>query len=94
MGAGQTTMVGGYKVRYVRPVAEVGRDRAKTGAPISLGAVLDVSKNGKHVTTLNPSRGYYPSLDVAQDGPVGRFYKGESTSEVGLRAGLRRDLWT
>ena len=25
---------------------------------------------------------------------MGRFYKGESTSEVGLQAGLRRDLWT
>src|SRR5258705_10906131 len=61
---------------------------------VSLVAVLDVSKGVKHVATLRPSRGYFPSVDPAQDGPVGRFYKGESTSEVGLQAGLRRDLWT
>ena len=27
-------------------------------------------------------------------GPIGRFFRGESTSEVGLTAGLRRDVWT
>ena len=27
-------------------------------------------------------------------GPIGRFFAGESTSEVGLRWGLGRDLWT
>jgi cytochrome c-type biogenesis protein CcmF len=27
-------------------------------------------------------------------GPVSRYFEGESTSEVGLRTGLRRDLWT
>jgi cytochrome c-type biogenesis protein CcmF len=27
-------------------------------------------------------------------GPIGRFFDGESTSEVGLKAGLRRDIWT
>ncbi len=26
-------------------------------------------------------------------GPVSRFFEGESTSEVGLQAGLRRDFW-
>ena len=26
-------------------------------------------------------------------GPVSRFFEGESTSEVGLDAGLRRDFW-
>ena len=26
-------------------------------------------------------------------GPVSRFFEGESTSEVGLQAGLRRDVW-
>jgi cytochrome c-type biogenesis protein CcmF len=94
LGPGQTTKVGGYAVRYVKPTFDVAHDRRDTGALVSLGAVLDVTKGGKHVATLNPSRGYYPSVDVTQDGPVGRFYRGESTSEVGLRAGLRRDLWT
>jgi len=91
LSPGQTTKVGGYDVRYVKPTFSVADDHRNTGAIISLGAVLDVSKNGKHVTTLNPSRGYYPDLS---QGPVSRFYQGESTSEVGLQAGLRRDLWT
>ena len=26
-------------------------------------------------------------------GPVSRFFEGEATSEVGLEAGLRRDVW-
>ena len=91
---GQTTTVGDYKVRYVRPTADVGRDTAGTGAPISLGAVLDVSKNGKHVTTLRPSKAYFPSQDEGDLGPIGRFFEGEATSEVGMQAGLRRDLWT
>src|SRR5436305_15228837 len=91
MGAGQTTMVGGYKVRYVRPVAEVGRDRAKTGAPISLGAVLDVSKNGKH-TTVRPMRNFYPVNDPSVP-VVARFFEGEPISVVDVRWGLKRDLW-
>jgi cytochrome c-type biogenesis protein CcmF len=94
MTPGQTTKINGYDVKYEKATYAVADDKRDTGAIISLGAVLDVSKNGKHVATLNPSRGYYPSVDVAQDGPVGRFYQGESTSEVGLKAGLRRDLWT
>ena len=27
-------------------------------------------------------------------GPVSRFFEGEATSEVGLQAGLRRDVWS
>ena len=38
------------------------RRPAGTGAPISLGAVLDVRRGGKH-STLRPSRNYYPSQD-------------------------------
>jgi cytochrome c-type biogenesis protein CcmF len=91
LSPGQTTTVGGYEVRYVKPTFAVADDRRDTGALVSLGAVLDVSKDGKRVATLNPSRGYYPDLS---QGPVSRFYQGESTSEVGLQAGLRRDLWT
>ena len=84
---GQTARVGGYDVRYVRATGELSQEK------ISLGAVLDVSRHGRHVATLRPSRGYYPSLDPSE-GPIGRFFEGESTSEVGMRAGLRRDVWT
>jgi cytochrome c-type biogenesis protein CcmF len=85
---GQGTRVGPYTVRYVRPV------RRLTPEKITLGSVLEVTRNGHHVATLVPTRGYYPSVDDAQLGRIGRFFNGEATSEVGLRAGLTRDLWT
>jgi cytochrome c-type biogenesis protein CcmF len=91
MTAGQTTTVGGYKVKYLRPTAEVGHDTAGTGAPISLGAVLDVSKNGHH-TIVRPKRNFYPVNDPSVP-MVARFFEGEPTSEVDVRWGVKRDLW-
>ena len=88
---GQTANVGGYSVEYVRPTAEVGKDRAGTGAPISLGAVLEVRK-GDERFTARPARNYYPVRDPSL-GPVARFFMGEATSEVDVRWGLRRDVW-
>jgi cytochrome c-type biogenesis protein CcmF len=91
MSAGQTTTVGGYKVRYVRPIADVGRDRARTGAPISLGAVLDVSKGGKH-QIVRPMRNFYPVNDPSVP-MIARFFEGEPISVVDVRWGVKRDLW-
>ncbi len=85
---GQTANVGGYVVRYVGPT------RALTSEKVSLGAVLEVSRNGRNVATLTPSRGYYPSLDQSSLGRIGRFFRGDSTSELGLKAGFTRDIWT
>jgi cytochrome c-type biogenesis protein CcmF len=84
---GQTAKVGDYQVRYVRPTSNVSSEK------LNFGAVLDVRKNGRHVALLRPSRSYFPSLD-SRMGPIGRFFGGESTSEVGLRAGLKEDVWT
>ncbi|HMI68721.1 MAG TPA: hypothetical protein VK510_01920, partial [Solirubrobacteraceae bacterium] len=39
------------------------------------------------------ARGYYAAVDPGL-GPVGRYFDGEATSEVGLSAGVRRDIWT
>src|SRR3954469_7048416 len=88
---GQTTTVGDYKVKYLRATADVGRDTAGTGAPISLGAVLDVSKAGKH-TIVRPKRNFYPINDASVP-MIARFFEGEPTSEVDVRWGLKRDLW-
>ena len=48
LSLGQSTRVGAYAVRYVRPTATITPkyDAAHTGATLSLGAVLDVTKNG------------------------------------------------
>jgi cytochrome c-type biogenesis protein CcmF len=88
---GQTFKVGDYDVKYRKATARLGGDRAGTGAPVSLGAVLDVRK-GKQRYTLRPSRNYYPTQDPSQ-GAISRFFEGEATSEVDLRWGLRRDFW-
>src|SRR3954466_5553720 len=90
---GQTTRVGDYTIRYVRPTSSIGQ-RAGNLEKISFGAVLNVSKNGRHVITLHPSKAYYPSQDSAGLGALGRFFQGEATSEVGMKAGITRDLWT
>jgi cytochrome c-type biogenesis protein CcmF len=84
---GQTARVGGYDITYVRPTTRLESEK------VSLGAVLDVRRDGKRVGTLRPTRGYFPSTDPTA-GPAGRFFDGQATSEVGLKAGLRRDLWT
>ena len=84
---GRTVRVDGYDVRYVRATGRLAREK------ISLGAVLEVRRGGRLVATLRPSRGYYPDPDPTA-GAISRFFDGESTSEVGLRAGARRDVWT
>jgi cytochrome c-type biogenesis protein CcmF len=88
LAPGQTARVGGYDIRYLGPTSSL--DAAK----VSLGAVLDVSSDGRHVATLSPSRDYYTSLDERQFGRIGRFFEGDSTSELGLRSGVGRDIWT
>ena len=88
---GQTFTVDGYQVTYRRATASLGGDAAGTGAPISLGAVLDVREGGKRFT-LRPTRNYYSTQDPTR-GPISRFFEGEATSEVDVRWGLRKDFW-
>jgi cytochrome c-type biogenesis protein CcmF len=120
LSPGQSSRVGAYTIRYVRPTASVtpdydsagtpagrelsaiirsergvtlGPDTARTGATLSLGAVLDVSKHGRHVTTLFPSEGFYSSEEPSQ-GSVGHLIGGQPVSHVALDAGITRDVWT
>ena len=68
LSPGQSTRVGAYTIRYVRPTATITPkyDAAHTGSTLSLGAVLDVTKHGRHVATLHPSEGYYASEEPSQ----------------------------
>jgi cytochrome c-type biogenesis protein CcmF len=84
---GQSASVDGYRVTYVRPTASA------TAQKLSFGAVLDVSNGGHHVTTLRTTRGFYPSQDPTL-GQIGRFFNGNADSNVGLRAGITKDIWT
>lgn len=87
LSPGQSAKVDGYTFRYVRPTVAVSSQK------LSFGAVLAVSRGGKPVTTVTTTRGFYPSQDPTQ-GIIGRFFNGEADSDVGLKAGLRRDIWT
>jgi cytochrome c-type biogenesis protein CcmF len=88
---GQSFDVAGYHVTYRRATAALGGDRAGTGAPISLGAILDVRRGSKRFT-LRPSRNYYATQDPTR-GVISRFFEGEANSEVDVRWGLRKDFW-
>jgi cytochrome c-type biogenesis protein CcmF len=84
---GQSVLVDGYRIRYVRATASA------TAEKISFGAILDVTSGSTQVSTLHTTYGLYPSQDPTQ-GPIGRFFNGSAESRVGLKAGLTQDIWT
>jgi cytochrome c-type biogenesis protein CcmF len=84
---GQTAKVGDYTIDYQRLTADPKNER------IAFTAQLDVTRNGKHFATLDPARNYYPTQDPSA-GAIGRYFMGDSTSEVGLKTGAGGDLWT
>jgi cytochrome c-type biogenesis protein CcmF len=84
---GESASVGDYTVTYERLTADPRNER------IAFGAVLDVDRDGRDFALLAPARNYYPTQDPSA-GPIGRYFMGESTSEVGLRVGGGEDFWT
>ena len=84
---GDSATVGDYSVTYKSISADPENER------IAFSAVLDVDKDGKDFATLAPARNYYPTQDPSA-GVLGRYFEGESTSEVGLRSGAGQDFWT
>jgi cytochrome c-type biogenesis protein CcmF len=92
---GQSTRVGAYEIRYVRPTVTITPryDEAHTGSTVSFGGLLDVTKNGHHVATLDPSEGFYASGEASQ-GSVGSLIGGQAVSHVAMDASLTRNVWT
>jgi cytochrome c-type biogenesis protein CcmF len=95
LSPGQSTRVGAYTIRYVRPTATITPryDAAHTGSTLSLGAIIDVSSGGKHVATLAPSEGFYNSQDPSQ-GSVGSLIGGQPVSHIANNSSFTRDVWT
>jgi cytochrome c-type biogenesis protein CcmF len=93
LSAGQTANVGSYAVTYLRPTSKLVAAPNGRLERIDLGADLRVTRSGRPVTTLHTVRSYFPSIDPGL-GPVSRFFAGETESQVGLRAGWSRDVWT
>jgi cytochrome c-type biogenesis protein CcmF len=94
LATGQSTKIGnGYTIKYDRPTSRI--DVEPTGVErLVFGAHLTLIKDGKKVQTLLPERGYYPIEGGDPAGPIGQYFDGEATSEVAMKAGLGRDIWS
>jgi cytochrome c-type biogenesis protein CcmF len=90
LSPGESAKVGDYTVRYVEPTQSVSGGEQR----LTLGAVLEVTRDGEHFATLRPSRNYYSGANADPSAPVRGFFEGEATSEVGRRDGLDGDFWT
>ena len=90
LSPGQKASVDGYTIRYVRPTESVS-------APEDLLRRRAERVQGRQRTSprSRPRRSFYPSQDP-DDGhrSVEVLRHGNSDSDVGLDAGLRRDIWT
>jgi len=85
---GQSISLDGYIFHYVRPTETATSER------ISLGSIIDVTQNGRHVVTLNTYRSMYPSTNPS-DGVIGRFFDSSNAdSTIGLDAGPFQDIWS
>ncbi|MFL5900793.1 MAG: heme lyase CcmF/NrfE family subunit [Solirubrobacterales bacterium] len=83
---GESAVVDGRKVTYVRPTASVDK------LAFSAGAVLRVQDGGNRFT-LHPTRRFYrPTGQLG--GGISSYFAGESDSEIGLKAGFGEDFWT
>jgi len=92
LDVGQRVAVGNDVFTYVKPTSRISTTSDGRLEKISLGSVVTVSRDGRTLSTLRPERSYFPSRDATL-GPLGRFFEGEATSEIGLKAGLRGDIW-
>jgi cytochrome c-type biogenesis protein CcmF len=93
LAPGERTRVAGYDVTYVRPTGALRLAGNGSLEKVDLGAELRVRRGDGKERTLRPARSFFPSSDPSL-GALSRYFEGEATSEVGLRPGLRRDLWT
>jgi cytochrome c-type biogenesis protein CcmF len=83
---GQSAVVDGRTITYVRPTAKVDK------LAFTAGAVLRVKKGGE-AFTLYPTRRFYRPTGQPGGG-ISSYFAGESDSDIGLKAGLGQDFWT
>jgi len=87
LAPGESGVVDGREVTYVRPTVETSEEY------LQFGAVLRVTPEGGEPFLLEPSKRYFrPTGSGATT--ISSFFDGESTSEVGLRPGAGSDFWT
>ena len=91
---GQSVAVGAYEMKYVRATGSLISDPKNTGATITLGAALRVTRGGHYVGTLLPSAGYFPTNPILPGQVVSDLISGDAVDQVGLQSSWRRDLWS
>jgi cytochrome c-type biogenesis protein CcmF len=90
---GQSVRVGDTEFTYVKPIAELHAAANGRLERIAFGARMTARKRDGKPMPLRTSKDYFPSQDPSL-GPISRFFDGETTTEVGLRASLRNDVWS
>jgi len=82
---GESVTVEAYELTYERPTVE------RDGPALVFGAELSVKRDGEAFATVKPTRRYYQVTSGTRS--IATYFRGEATSEVGLRAGARKDFW-
>jgi cytochrome c-type biogenesis protein CcmF len=88
---GQSTTVGGFTYTNVRPTANLVTDPTSTGALLTLGSIMRITRDGHYVATIHPNAEFYDDPTGAE-GPVGSLIGGDSVSTLALASSFRRDL--
>ncbi len=83
---GESAVVDGRTITYVKPIVKADSEK------FTFGQLVRVEKDGKLVGNLEPSQRFFQPTGV-EVGTIESYFAGESTSEVGLEAGLKQDLW-
>jgi cytochrome c-type biogenesis protein CcmF len=86
MKPGESTVVDGRKIEYVKPTVHTDANS------LDFGALIRATQGGS-TFLLHPERRYFKPTGV-ENTTIASYFDGEATSEVGLKAGARNDLWT
>ncbi|MGD9735715.1 MAG: cytochrome c-type biogenesis CcmF C-terminal domain-containing protein [Solirubrobacterales bacterium] len=84
---GESTVVDGREVTYLRPVASVD------GLRLAIGGELLVKDGGDRFIVTPERRFYRPTGREEGVGGIVDYFDGEADSEIGLRAGFGHDFW-
>jgi cytochrome c-type biogenesis protein CcmF len=83
---GQTTVVDGNKITYVKPTASV------SPLAFTAGALLRIESGG-NTFPLHPDARFYRPTGSGPDTGIAPYFDGESDSDIGLEPGLGHDHW-
>src|SRR3954451_8782130 len=91
LSPGQSARVGDYTVTYVKNTAKLDIREDNLEA-IRIGAQLRVQRDGHEPFAAITERRYFPA-NAPFMGPLARYFEGEATSEIALKAGALHDFW-